>query len=36
VPYSFVDAELNRLGAPKGAGLRVQVRKAAKAEKAHA
>lgn len=36
VPYSLADAELNRLGVPQGPGLRVQVRKAAAAAKAHA
>jgi predicted molibdopterin-dependent oxidoreductase YjgC len=36
VPYALVEPGLNVLGAPKGAGLRVQVRKAARAEKAHA
>ena len=29
VPYAYAEAELNRLGAPSGAGLRVQVRKVA-------
>jgi predicted molibdopterin-dependent oxidoreductase YjgC len=32
VPYAFPGIELNRLGAPKGAGLRVVARKAARAE----
>ncbi len=36
VPYALGDAELNRLGAPRGAGLQVRVRKVASAEKAHA
>src|SRR6185295_15216422 len=29
VPYAYAEAELNRLGAPSGAGLRVKVRKVA-------
>jgi len=28
VPYAFAEVELNRLGAPSGAGLRVTARKA--------
>jgi len=28
VPYAFAEVELNRLGAPSGAGLRVRARKA--------
>ncbi len=36
VPYALGEAELNRLGAPRGAGLQVKVRKVASAEKAHA
>ena len=31
VPYAYAQAELNRLGAPSGTGLRVRVRKAAAA-----
>ena len=32
VPYAYAEVELNRLGAPAGAGLRVTARKAAVAE----
>lgn len=34
VPYAYSEAELNRVGAPKGAGLRVRVRRSAVPEKA--
>jgi anaerobic selenocysteine-containing dehydrogenase len=33
VPYAYAEVELNRLGAPAGAGLRVSARKAAVAER---
>ncbi|HEY2955892.1 MAG TPA: NADH-quinone oxidoreductase subunit NuoG [Candidatus Eisenbacteria bacterium] len=33
VPYAFPGVELNRLGSPAGAGLRVRARKAAEAER---
>ncbi|MBK7367890.1 MAG: NADH-quinone oxidoreductase subunit NuoG [Candidatus Eisenbacteria bacterium] len=36
VPYAYAEAGVNRLGAPKGAGLRVKARKAATAAKAGA
>jgi NADH-quinone oxidoreductase chain G len=36
VPYAFPGVELNRLGAPSGAGLRVAARKAAQAERVEA
>jgi len=36
VPYAFPGVELNRLGAPAGAGLRVTARKAAAAERVEA
>ena len=36
VPYAYPGADLNRLGAPSGAGLRVKVRKTATAAKATA
>ena len=36
VPYAYAKAGVNRLGAPKGAGLRVKARKAATAVKAGA
>jgi len=36
VPYAFPDVELNRLGSPAGAGLKVLARKAAEAEKVEA
>jgi hypothetical protein len=36
VPYAFPDVELNRLGSPAGAGLRVTARKAGQAVKVEA
>jgi anaerobic selenocysteine-containing dehydrogenase len=36
VPYAFPGVELNRLGAPTGAGLRLRARKTARAEEVEA
>jgi hypothetical protein len=32
VPYAFAEVQLNRLGAPSGAGLRARARKVAAAQ----